>query len=103
MRSSDCTKSSNEESRRSPCCHPPTPPPCCSGHCSPPVRSTCARSMAGRPSPHYPSLSQLTSQPETIPSCYPENAPHQIPTTFRTEPKRHGDGINSFWLSHGGE
>jgi hypothetical protein len=42
--------------------------------------------MAGRPSPRHPSLSQLTSQLETIPSCYPENAPHQIPTTFRTAP-----------------
>jgi hypothetical protein len=44
------------------------------------------RKVDGRPSPHHPSLSQLTSQPETIPSCYPENASHQIPTTFRTAP-----------------
>jgi hypothetical protein len=43
--------------------------------------------MAGRPSPRHPSLSQLTSQPETITSCYPENAPHRIPTTFRTAPR----------------
>ncbi len=74
------------KSRRRPCCHPPTPPPCCSGRCSLPVRSTCERSMAGRPSPHHPSLSQLTSQPETILSCYPENPPLRIPTTFRTAP-----------------
>ena len=70
MRSSGCTRSSNEGSRRRPCCRLPILPPCCSGRCSPPARSTCARSMAGRRSPPSPSISQLTSQPETIPSCY---------------------------------
>src|SRR6202049_4050844 len=88
MRSSDCTKSSNDESRRRPCCHPPKPPPCCSGHCSPPVRSTCERSMAGRPSPQHPSLSQLTSQPDTIPSCYRRSRHTEFPTTFRAAPDR---------------
>jgi hypothetical protein len=47
------------------------------------------------PSPHHPSLSQLTSQPETIPSCHPENAPHQIPTTFRTAPREQSGGHSS--------
>src|SRR6195256_2060877 len=70
MRSNDCTRSSSEGSRRRPCCRPPTPLPCCSGHCSPLARSTCARLMAGRRSPQSSSISQLTSQPETIPSCY---------------------------------
>src|SRR5450756_494949 len=70
MQSNDCTRSSSEGSRRRPCCRPRTPLPCCSGHCSPLARSTCARSMAGRRSPQSSSISQLTSQPETISSCY---------------------------------
>src|ERR1700716_2590716 len=70
MRSNDCTRSSSEGSRRRPCCRPRTPLPCCSGHCSPLARSTCARLMAGTRSPQSSSISQLTSQPETIPSCY---------------------------------
>ena len=70
MRSSDCTRSSSEGSRRRPCCRLQTPLPCCSGRCLPLVRSTCARLMAGRRSPQSPSISLLTSQPETIPSCY---------------------------------
>ena len=37
--------------------------------CSPPVRSTCARSMAGRRSPQGPSISQLTSPLHSITSC----------------------------------
>ena len=68
--SSGCTRSSSGGSRRRPCCPRPTPPPCCSGRCSPPVRSTCARSMAGRRSPPSPSISRLTSPPEPITSCY---------------------------------
>jgi hypothetical protein len=28
----------------------------------------------------------LTSPPETILSCYPQNAPSKIPTAFRTAP-----------------
>src|SRR6266566_730998 len=70
MRSNDCTRSSSEGSRRRACCRPRTPLPCCSGHCSPLARSTCAKLMAGRRSPQNPSISQLTSQPETVPSCY---------------------------------
>src|SRR5258705_5385555 len=69
MQSSACTKSSTEGSRRRLCCHQQTPPPSCSGHCSPLDRSTCARSMDGRRSPQNPSISQLTSPPEAIPSC----------------------------------
>jgi hypothetical protein len=42
--------------------------PCCSGRCSLLDRSTCARSMAGKPSPHRPSISRLTSQLDPIPS-----------------------------------
>src|SRR5882672_10893217 len=42
--------------------------------------------MVGRPSQQNPSIRQLTLPPETIPSCYLENAPHRIPTTFRTAP-----------------
>ena len=63
------TKSSSGGSKRRPCCHRRIPLPCCSGRCSPPARSTCARSMAGRRSPQSPLISRLTSQPETIPSC----------------------------------
>jgi hypothetical protein len=68
-RSSGCTRSSSDGSRRRPCCFPLTPQPCCSGHCSPPARSTCAKSTAGKPSQQSPSLSQLTSPLETISSC----------------------------------
>jgi len=39
--------------------------------------------MAGRPSPQNPAINRLTSPPEPILSCYPENAPQRIPTTFR--------------------
>ena len=54
------------------------------------ARSTCARSMAGRRSPQSPSINRLTSQPETIPSCYrrsrhaefqPHHGRHLLPLT----------------------
>ena len=67
--SNDCTRSSSAGSKRRPCSPQQRLPPCCSGRCSPPVRSTCARSMAGRRSPQRPSISQLTSPPDTITSC----------------------------------
>lgn len=70
MQSSDCTRNSSEGSRRRPCCRRRTPLPCCSGRCWPPARSTCTRSMVGRRSPQSPSVSQLTSQLDTISSCY---------------------------------
>src|SRR6185436_17375533 len=56
-------------SRPRPSCPQQRLPPCCSGRCSPPVRSTCARSMAGRRSPQGPSISQLTSPLDSITSC----------------------------------
>src|SRR5215211_102964 len=68
--SNDCMKSSSDGSRRRRSCRPPTPRPCCSGRCLPPVRSTCARSMAGRRLPQSPSISRLTSPLEAIPSSY---------------------------------
>jgi putative transposase len=67
------------------CCHRPTLPPCCSGRCSRPARSTCARSMVGRRSLPSQSISRLTSQPETIPSCY-RRSRH---TEFQPLPRRH--------------
>ena len=42
---------------------------CCSGPCSPPARSTCARSTAGKLLPRRLSIAQLTSPPEPITSC----------------------------------
>ena len=50
-RSSGCTRSSNVVSRLRRFCRRRRLPPCCSGRCSPRVRSTCARSTAGRASP----------------------------------------------------
>ena len=68
-RSNGCMRSSNAGSRPRPSCLQQRLPPCCSGRCSPPVRSTCARSMAGRRSPQGPSISQLTSPLNSITSC----------------------------------
>src|SRR6185369_1078786 len=68
-RSNGCMRSSNAGSRPRPSCPQQRLPPCCSGRCSPPVRSTCARSMAGRRSPQGPSISQLTSPLDSITSC----------------------------------
>ena len=42
--------------------------PCCSGRCLLPARSTCARSIVGKVWPQSPSISQLTSQLDPIPS-----------------------------------
>jgi hypothetical protein len=56
---SACTRSSSVGSRRRRCCPRQTLRRCCSGLCSPPARSTCARSMAGKRSPPSPSISQL--------------------------------------------
>ena len=69
-RSNGCMRSSSGGSRRKPYCHRPKPPPCCSGPCSPQVRSPCAKSTAGKRSPSAASISQLTSPPNAIPSCY---------------------------------
>ena len=51
MPSNACTKSSNAASKPRPCCHPPTRQPCCSGRCWHRDRSSCAKSMAGKPLP----------------------------------------------------
>jgi hypothetical protein len=87
------TRSSSAGSRRRPCYHPPEQP-CCSGRCLLAARSTCARSMAGKPSPHRPSISQLTSQLDPIPCIFPETAPGEIPTTSRPAPTRRPIGTN---------
>ena len=68
-------------------CRRPAPPRCCSGRCSLQGRSTCAKSMVGRPSPQSPSISRLTLPPETIPSCYRR--------TRHTEFKPHSDGTGA--------
>jgi hypothetical protein len=39
---------------------------CCSGRCSPLVRSTCARSMAGRRLQQNLPINQLTSLPDRV-------------------------------------
>ena len=69
MRSNGCTRSLSGGSRRRPCCPPPRRLPCRFGRCSPQDKSPCERSTAGKRSPPRPSLSPLTSPPETIPSC----------------------------------
>ena len=86
MPSSGCTKSSSEGSKPRPCCRRQTPPLCCSARCSHPVRSTCARLMAGRRSLKTSSVSQSTLPHETIASCY-RRSRHRIPTAFRTAPR----------------
>jgi transposase-like protein len=86
MQSSVCTKNSSDGSKPRLFSRPPTPPRCCSGRCSLQDRSTCARWMVGRRSPQNPLISRLTLPPETIPFMLPENAPHRIPTAFRTAP-----------------
>src|SRR5215467_10670948 len=60
-RSNGFMRSSSAGSRRRPCCHRQTPPPSYSGHCLLPDRSTCEKSMAGRPWPRNPSISNLIS------------------------------------------
>jgi hypothetical protein len=60
-RSSGCTRSSSVGSRRRRCCPRQTLRRCCSGLCSLQVRSTCAKSMAGKRSPPSPSISQSTA------------------------------------------
>src|SRR6266436_1292989 len=92
MRSSGCTRSSSDGSRRKPCCLPPKPLQCCSGPCLPPVRSTCAKSTAGKRSPQRPSLSQLTSPPDKL--CSNSRSlryanSHHIPDGTRTTTANH--------------
>jgi transposase-like protein len=54
--------------------------------CWPQDRSTCARSMVGRPSPQNQSISRLTLLPETILSCSRRMRQTEFPTAFRTAP-----------------
>jgi len=66
MRSSGCTRSSNEGLRPRPYCRLPNCRHAVLGVARFRSESTCARSMAGRRSPPSPSISRLTSQLETI-------------------------------------
>ena len=87
-RSNGCTKSSSDGSRRRPCCPPPKPPPCCSGRLLASGQINMRKVDGWQTLATRPSLSPLTSPPETIPSCLPETAPLQFPTTFATAPRR---------------
>src|SRR6266498_2720423 len=87
MRSSVCTKSSSDGSRRRRCCHQLRQPRCCFGRCSLPARSTCERLTVGGRFPKHPSVSQLTSQPDSVLSkC--RRSRHPIPTQIATAPKK---------------
>src|ERR1700732_3288723 len=92
--SSVCTRNSSDGSRPKPFCRQPTPLRCCSGRCWPQDRSTCARSMVGRPSPQNQSISRLTLLPETILSCsrrmrqtefQPHSGRHLEPLAYRRD------------------
>ena len=48
MQSNASMRSSSAAPKLKQCCLPPRPPRCCSGHCSPQVRSPCAKSTDGR-------------------------------------------------------
>src|SRR6266540_3297297 len=85
MRSSVCTKSSSDGSRRRRCCHQLRQPRCCFGRCSLPARSTCERLTVGGRLPKHPSVSQLTSRPDSVLSkC--RRSRHPIPTQIATAP-----------------
>jgi hypothetical protein len=76
---------------------------CCSGRCSPPVRSTCARSMAGTPWQQSPSISQLTSLPDPVLfKC--RRSRHRIPTQLATAPQQKLPGSHRpapfSWTAH---
>src|SRR5512147_3140196 len=83
MPSNGCTRSSNGGSRRRPCCHHRRPPPCCSGPCSPPDRSPCARSTAGRRWPPSRPTRSLTSPPDPLTSNPPERPSRHFPPYSR--------------------
>src|SRR5262245_45682435 len=86
MRSSVCTKSSSDGSRRRRCCHQLRQPRCCFGRCSLPARSTCERLTVGERLPKHPSVSQLTSRPDSVLSkC--RRSRHPIPTQIATAPQ----------------
>lgn len=83
--SSGGTRSSSGVSGRRPCCPRPRPRRCCSRRCSPPARSRCARSMAGRSSDSRWPTACLTAPLEPMP---PLRRRHRqpIPATFATTP-----------------
>lgn len=58
--------------------------PCCSGRCSPPDRSRCARSMAGKPSLSPSNPCPLTSSPENL--HMPGAGCQGVSTAFATRP-----------------
>src|SRR3954451_9498226 len=89
MRLSACTRSSSGGSKPKPCCPRQKQPPCCSGPSWHRVRSRCARSTGGRPSPKSRPLSPLTSRPEPIPSPRWRTRRNQ----FQHRSRRHPDGI----------
>src|SRR5262249_26873593 len=96
MRSSVCTKSSSDGSRRRRCCHQLRQPRCCFGRCSLPARSTCERLTVGERLPKHPSVSQLTSRPDSVLSkC--RRSRHPIPTQIATAPP----ALNLFPLHRG--
>ena len=69
-RSNGSTRSSSAGSRPRRCCPRPRPQPCCSGHCSPRVRSPCAKSTDGTRSPRNSPISRLTLLPDPVSSPY---------------------------------
>jgi hypothetical protein len=86
MRLSVCTKSSSDGSRRRRCCHQRKRPRCCFGRCLLLVRSACERSMGGGLLQKHPSVSQLTSPPDSVLSkC--RRSRHRIPTPIATTPR----------------
>ena len=65
-----CTRSSSGGSRPRPCCRHRRPRRCCSGRCSPPGRSPCARSTAGKRSPPSQPNRSLISLPNPLTSSW---------------------------------
>jgi hypothetical protein len=74
-------------------------PPCYSGHSLPPATSTCQGRRMADALNKKPSLSRLTSQPETIPSCY-RRSRHTKFNHSRAARWRRSQGVscrNSMW------
>ena len=80
--SNGCMRSSSAGSRHRRSCHPPIPLPCCFGRCLLPVKSTCARLMAGRRWLQNPLISRLTLRPDQVPSTC-RRSRTLIPTNIR--------------------
>jgi transposase-like protein len=86
--SSASTRNSADASRPRPCRLAPRPCPCCSGPCSPPGKSACARSTAGRPSPSPSSPSPLTKPPDQAEITMLGERRSRISTNSQTRPRR---------------